>query len=91
MGTPSSRIRRKILNGRKIELEKHTGKPKTYDELPSKFKKTRLMQFVELKFGERLENLISSGTIYELEAKLGVDATTISKWRKIVTETEEEF
>jgi len=45
------------------------------------------MRYLELKFGKRLEDLImTADTIYELERKLAVDATTISKWRKMLNE-----
>ena len=84
-----SRIRKRILKQRKVELEKLTRTPITFDELPSLFPKTQLMKYIELKFGDRLENLISKGTIYELERKLMVDATTISKWRKIIAKAKD--
>jgi len=47
------------------------------------------MKYIELKFGDKLENLIFDGTIYSLEKKLGIDATTISKWRTIISESRE--
>jgi len=87
--TPTRSIRRKILKSRGITTEKHTGKPLTYDDLPSIYPKTQLMKYVELKFGDKLENLIFTDTIYALEKKLRVDATTISKWRKIISEAKE--
>ena len=83
-------LRRKILKSRGVELEKHTRKPITYDELPSRFRKSRLMKYIELKNNNKLENLIFKGTIYEVASKLGVDASTISKWRKLLSETKEE-
>lgn len=89
MATSSSKIKKRILKQRGVELEKHTRKPITYDDLPSLYPKTQLMKYVELKFNDRLENIIFDGTIYELEKKLGVDATTISKWRKIISEAKE--
>ena len=92
MATPSSKIRRKILRQRGVTLEKHTRKPITYDDLPSPYHKTRAMKYIELKFGGRLEDIIFKGTIYEMEKKLGIDATTISKWRTIVSEaTDKKF
>jgi len=45
------------------------------------------MRYIELKFGKRLEELLmTSDTIYQLEKKLGIDATTVSKWRKLLNE-----
>ncbi len=81
--TPAAR-RRKILEDRGVELKKGTRKPVPIHQLPSSYPKTTLMQFIELKHKTRLENLIFKGTIYDIEKKLGVDATTISKWRRII-------
>ncbi len=63
-----------------------TRKPRTMDELPSPFPKTRTMRFIELKHGKRLEDIIMSGTIYETGKKLGLSPSTVSKWRKIINE-----
>lgn len=86
MTTSPSEIRRRILKQRGVELKKHTRKPISVDQLPTPYKKTRLMQLIELRHGKRLEDLIFTGTIYEVEKKLGVDASTISKWRKVIDE-----
>jgi len=85
MTTPSE-IRKSILKQRGVELKKHTRKPVSVDQLPTPYRKTRLMQLIELRYGKRLEELIFTGTIYDVEKKLGVDATTISKWRVLITE-----
>ena len=58
------------------------------EELPSAFPKSTLMLLTEMKFRDKLENLIMEGTIYEVEKKIGVDATTISKWRKVIQESQ---
>ena len=87
--TSTSKLREKILKQRKADFKKHSRKLVTYDDLPAPYPKTKLMRYIELKFGERLENIIFGGTIYELEKTLGIDATTISKWRKIVSEARE--
>jgi len=47
------------------------------------------MRYVELKFNDKLENIIFSDSIYKLEKKLGVDSTTISKWRKIISDAKD--
>ena len=85
--TSSAKLRRSILKQRGVELAKLTRKPTTHDDIPALYPKTRLMKYIELKFKDRLENIIFTGTIYELEKKLGIDATTISKWRKLISET----
>jgi len=87
--TTSKQIRKRILKQRGVELAKHTRKPATYDDLPAVYPKTRLMKYIELKFNDRLENIIFTGTIYELEKRLGIDSTTISKWRKIISEAKD--
>jgi len=83
-----SNIRKRLLKQRGVELKRLTRKPVTVDDLPSAYRKTRLMRYIELKFGKHLEDLIMvDATIYELEKKLKVDASTISKWRKLLNET----
>ena len=86
--TRLSDIRKKILKQRGVELRRLTRKPVPIEELPSIFPKTTLMRLVEMKFKEKLENLIFIGTIYEVERRLSVDASTISKWRKIIKESQ---
>jgi len=85
----ATKLRKRILQQRGVELQKHTGVPVTYDDLPALYHKTRLMRYIELKFHAKLEDIIFSGTIYQLEKKLGIDATTVSKWRKVISEAKE--
>lgn len=85
MTSPGAEIRRQILRQRGVELKKHTRKPVSVDQLPTPYKKTRLMQLIELRHGQRLEDLIFIGTIYDAEKKLGVDASTVSKWRTLIS------
>ncbi|KKL94017.1 hypothetical protein LCGC14_1868810 [marine sediment metagenome] len=87
--TPSAKLRRKILKDRGIQLAKHTRKPITYDDLPSIIVKSHLMKLIELKHSDKLENLIFEGTIYAAAKKLNVSPSTISKWRKLVSEARE--
>jgi len=84
----ASEIRKKILKQRGVEFKRLSRKPVPVEELPSAFPKSTLMRLVEMKFKDKLENLIMEGTIYEVERKVGVDATTISKWRKIIQESQ---
>ena len=86
MVTSAAEIRRRILKERGIVLKKGSRKPVSIEELPSSYRKTNLMRLTELRFKDRLENLIFKGTIYEVEKLLGVDASTISKWRRAVSE-----
>ncbi|KKL11805.1 hypothetical protein LCGC14_2542110 [marine sediment metagenome] len=84
-----SSIKKSILKKRGVELAPRTKKLLTYDDTPTPYAKTRLMKYLELKHGAHIEKLISVGNIYTLEKQLGVDATTISKWRKKIDEARE--
>ncbi len=85
--TRLSDIRKRLLQQRGVELKRMTRKPVTADDLPSQFPKTRAMKYLELKHGKKLEDIIMIGNIYVLERKLGIDASTISKWRKLINES----
>ena len=92
MVTSAAEIRRRILKQRGIEFKKGSRKPISVEELPAPYKKTNLMRLTELRFKDRLENLIFKGTIYEVEKLMGIDASTISKWRKLIsTARDKEF
>ena len=82
----ASDIRKQILKQRGVELKRLSRKPIPIEETPAPYRKTPLMRLTELRFKCRLDDLIFKGTIYEVERALGVDATTISKWRKLVIE-----
>lgn len=89
MTTSSASIRKKILKQRGVELAKHTRRPMTYDERPSLIVKTQLMKYIELKYGDTLENLISNGTVRATAKRLHIDYSTVSKWRKLIEEAKE--
>lgn len=83
-------IRRKVLKDRGVKLEKHTRKPQPLpNELPSSFSKTPMMKYLEIKHGTPIEQLIFEGSIYKAGKKLGVNPSTISKWRKAISELRE--
>ena len=83
----SSTLRKRILKQRGVELEKHTRRAVSIADTPASFPKTNLMKLLEVKFSERIDKLLEGGTIYEVANRLGVDASTISKWRKIINES----
>ena len=83
--TVQSDIRKRLLKQRGVEFKRLSRKPIPLAELPSSYPKSNLMRLIEMKFKAKLEDLIFIGTIYEVEKRLGVDATTISKWRKLIT------
>jgi len=85
-GTSQSKIKQRILKQRGVELAKYTREPLTYAEAPAPYHKTPLMKYIELKFGDKLEHLISDGTVREAGKRLGIDYSTISKWRKLISD-----
>ena len=87
--TRPSDIRKRILKQRGVELKRLSRKPVLIADLPAPYPKTALMKLVELRHRDKLDNLIFTGTIYEVEKRLGVDATTISKWRKLIGQAKE--
>jgi len=84
---PKKTIKSRILKSRG-EVSAGYGKVATPDKLSAAFHKTHLMKYIELQFHEPLDKLIANGTIYEVAKRLGVDYSTVSKWRKIVRESE---
>jgi len=84
---PQSELKRRILKQRGITgFEPRTKRPLTPDQMPQDYHRTRLMLYLELKFRKPIHELIYQGTIYATAAKLGIDATTVSKWRKLLPE-----
>jgi hypothetical protein len=44
--------------------------------------KTPLMRYLEVKHGKLIDDLLYSGSLSEVAENLGIDHTTVSKWRK---------
>ena len=84
-------IRRRILKERGVKLDKHTRKPRpsVAEELSSSFRKTTTMKYLEIKHHAPIEQLIFEGSIYKVGRRLGVNPSTISKWRKAFGEQQE--
>ena len=87
--TRPSDIRKRILKQRGVEFKRLSRKPVLVADLPASYPKTTLMKLIELRFKDKLDNLIFTGTIYEVERRLGIDATTISKWRRLIEKAKE--
>ena len=87
--TRPSDIRKRILKQRGVEFKRLSRKPVQIADLPAPYPKTTLMKLIELRFKDKLDNLIFTGTIYEVERRLGIDATTISKWRRLIEKAKE--
>ena len=82
-------IRRRLIKSRGVEFKKLSRKPIPIEEVSTLYKKTNLMRLTELRFKDKPANLISKGTIYEVGRKLGINATTVSKWRKLITQAKD--
>ncbi len=87
--TQSSKLKKRILRERGIQLQKHTGKPLTMDDAPAPYKKSDLMRLVEIKYQDKLEQIIFKGTIYEVAKRIKVCPATVSNWRRIVSEAKD--
>lgn len=88
--TSTSKIKKQILRQRGVgSLEKHTRKPLSIADTPAYYHKTTAMKLIELKFNQPIDKLIFTGSIYTVGEKLGIDPTTISKWRKALSEAKE--
>lgn len=83
-------IRQQILKQRGVEFKKLSKKVIPVTEIPTSYTKTNLMKLLELKHNDTIENLIMKGTIYEVERRLDIDASTVSKWRKLINEAKQQ-
>ena len=77
-------LQKRIMKQRGVEFKKLTRKATPIADTPSIFKKTNLMKLIEMRHKARIEDLIFIGTIYDVEKLIGVDATTVSKWRRLI-------
>lgn len=74
----------KIIRQRVVESRKRNQLAADTLEIADKENNTKTLRMVliELKFGQSIEQLIWTGSIKELSAKLGVSCDTISTWRR---------
>ncbi len=74
------RVRRRILKERGLV---RTGQghlaPETKE--PDDPNKTLAMRLIEARLGEPIEELLMRGSIKQVGEELGIDETTVSKWR----------
>lgn len=77
-------LKKRILQQRGVELQRHTRKPILKEEVPSMFVKTPAMRLIEMKFNILIEKDIYIGSLNEVEKRYQytVERSTISKWRK---------
>jgi len=84
--TPLNSIRKSILNRKGIKLAPKTKRPITQDEVVTPFHKTSHMKLLELKHSKPIDTIIWEGTIDDVARKYSIDRSTVSKWRKRITE-----
>jgi hypothetical protein len=70
-------LRRRILNTRNIYKPKKT----TPETLIPRDGKTAAMLLAEHRYGDSIEHLLLSGTVRVVGRRLGVTASTVSRWR----------
>lgn len=82
-------IRDRILKERGLtttrsDVTKHKQISRTLSDV--KVHKTPLMKFLEMKYGENIVTILSSGSLNYIEKTYNIDRTTASKWRKRICE-----
>ena len=53
-------------------------------EFPGAEHKTLAMRLIEQRFGVPIEELLVEGALQEVGTLLGIDQSTVSKWRKLL-------
>lgn len=83
MPTPRQRVQREILRRRGVVPEQYRGlKPKEIK--PDDGTKTLTMRLLEREFGVPIEDLLHVplyGRLEPIAERLGIDISTVSKWR----------
>lgn len=74
-------LRTMILEKRGIGLAPRTRRPISIDEIKWPYHKTTLMELLEIKHKLPIHKLLLDGSIYAVGKKLGIDPSTVSKWR----------
>ncbi len=87
--TTTSSIKKRILKQRGVSFQKHTKKPISIADIPAVFHKTALMKLLEWKFNKKIDVLLDGGTIYKKAKELGINATTVYKWRIAIARAKE--
>lgn len=83
----TTNLKKKLLKERGLQSVGY-GKIVPIDEAATKFHKTWHMKYLEVKHHTPIDQLLYPGTIYAVAKRLGVDYSTVSKWRKIIKEAE---
>lgn len=86
--TSSAELRRRILGAKGVKPAKHTKRMLTTDQQPDDYPKTAKMKMLEYKYHIKLESILFIGSLLDVQKMLhyDVDRSTISRWRKYVTQ-----
>lgn len=81
--TPSSQLRRQILQRKGVRPLKRTKHLVPVHEYPDSFPKTSKMKMLEYKYHIKLEIVLFDGSLSDVVQFLNgeVDKSTVSKWR----------
>ena len=79
-------LRTRIIEKRRLGFKKHTKEVVNFTDATVSYDKTTLMKLTEIKVGLPLHKFIFKDTIYKCGTKLGIHPSTVSKWRKYITE-----
>ena len=88
MGRRLADIRRDILQQHGVESVQVSKSKKQVRRRPEPVSrvspklKTKHMLYLEYKYGESIELILTAGSLYAVGKRLGIDRSTISRWRK---------
>ena len=76
-----SKVQEAILKGRGLEVAPAGLVKRVHKELSDRPSTTLAMRLLEEQYGTSIESLIRHGTIKEVAEFLGIEESTVSKWR----------
>ena len=75
------RLQEQILKHRGLKPASYTGLEETTVPPPDGIK-TLAMRQIEARFGVPIEELLMEGSLNQVARRLGIDFTTVSRWRE---------
>jgi hypothetical protein len=79
MPTPRQKVQQAILKRKGLETGRYRGLKVV--EISKDGNKTLAMRLLEREFGDSIENLLLFGDLAATARYLGIDKSTVSKWR----------
>jgi len=77
--TTTKKMRERVLRERGVNLEHSRLNVKL---VSSNGGKTPTMLLLELRFNDDIKSLLSEGSVRDVAKRLGINYSTVSKWRK---------